>query len=364
METAVCFSPSASQLLQELKTAKKCIHLCAPAIPVLDALLCEMAVRGLEVTILLRNESPLDDPTKSHAELLAAGVTLILLDQPPSQTGLMDNFLIIDEKTVIMDAGERATYFTIVRENELVAATFLQEFHRLTTASAARLQWQIIWLETDIPALQNEVSSMEKIITDFNYAYTRAFGDTILKILNLKKQKLKQEGNTTRSAKYEKAEADYNTFNEQVEKAAEIELPDLDAAQKSELKAKYRQAVLLCHPDRFQDEVLKSKAHVVFLKLQEAYSKNQLDKLTEILERLEKGLLSADNTPALLNLDELLKRLRYLFQQRQTLLAGIIALQNHQSYKDIISITDMDLFFQQEEQRLSQELKTLQHERV
>jgi len=260
------------------------------------------------------------------------------------------------------DEGDSRDYFTVIRENASLSGRFLMEFRRLQQYYHDELQWQITYLETAIPALENEKSGMEKTMSDFNHAYTKAFGDIILKILSLKKERLKQEGNTTRSARYEQAEAQYNTFHQEAARIIAEDIPDLSTDEKNELKIKYRKAVMLCHPDRFQDEGSKNKAHAIFLELQDAYTKNQLDKVTAILERLEQGILGAETALARLRTEELEERLRYLARTREELLRDITRLRNDPSYQHITDITDMDLFFKEEEQRLLQELQQLHHE--
>ena len=78
-----------------------------------------------------------------------------------------------------------------------------------------QLRWEIKYLEIEIISLENEKTSIEKIISDFVHTYTIAFGDLLLKILKLKKEKLKKAGHTKKSEEYEKAEQEYNKFNDQ-----------------------------------------------------------------------------------------------------------------------------------------------------
>jgi len=178
-----------------------------------------------------------------------------------------------------------------------------------------QLKWQIKYLEVEIVALENEKSTIEKIISDFVHTYTIAFGELILKILKLKKEKLKKAGRNGKTEEYEKAEEEFNTFNEQYKQEKKNDIEDLSDEEKDELKQKYRKAVLLCHPDKFTDEKQKEKAHKIFVQLQEAYSKNNLKKVREILSNLEKGIYEIDEEIKVSKKVILLEQLNYLKQR-------------------------------------------------
>ncbi|TXH59585.1 MAG: molecular chaperone DnaJ, partial [Bacteroidia bacterium] len=76
---------------------------------------------------------------------------------------------------------------------------------KFTDADIERLKWEIKYLEIEIVSLENEKSTLEKIISDFVHNYNMEFGDVLIEILKLKKEKLKKAGNNKRSEEYEKA---------------------------------------------------------------------------------------------------------------------------------------------------------------
>jgi hypothetical protein len=357
METAIYLSSAAAQLVREIDEAEKSILLAAPGNSVLYDLLLGKAKQGLEIQFFIKGESEVRDNQGDFAELVAAGIKVY----PSGHSGGVEgNFVVIDNSIVILGYDE--INLTVIKGNEEVAGRFLAEFERLKTLYNQRLQWLITCLETEIPALENEKSAMEKTISDFNHAYNRVFGDTILKILTLKKERLRKQDNTGQSPRYKQAAAEHKTFSEAVSEAQKEELPHLDTDQKVALKTQYRKAVQLCHPDRFLDEETKSRAHVIFLELQEAYTKDRLDEVTEILERLENGALTAINELIQLRTADLEKRLQYLTTRREELLQEIVRLRNDRSYKEIIVIENMDKFYKEEESRLLNILQQLQHE--
>ena len=201
-----------------------------------------------------------------------------------------------------------------------------------------QLKWQIKYLEIEIVSLENEKSSIEKIISDFVYSYNLAFGELLLKILKIKKDRLTAKGNNSKSKEYEDAEKKYNEQKEQYESEKKKNVKDLNDNEKEELKQKYRKAVMLCHPDKFTDEETKAKAHKIFVELQDAYSKNDLKRVSEILEKLEKGIYDIDETVKISKREQLIERLNYLKGKINELNQQIQALKKDKTYRNIFSI--------------------------
>ena len=86
----------------------------------------------------------------------------------------------------------------------------------------------------------------------------------------------------------QEAEEDYNTYHEEFESSKNEEIAKLTEDEQKELKSKYRKASKLCHPDLVSDEQ-KELATKLFAELSDAYERNDLEKVREILENLELG---------------------------------------------------------------------------
>lgn len=73
--------------------------------------------------------------------------------------------------------------------------------------------------------------------------------------------------------------------------------PKLDPSHIDDLKAKYREATLLAHPDKNQteDSLLYKDADGTFEKIKSAYQKKDLKTLTEILDKLKKMKATKEN---------------------------------------------------------------------
>ncbi|NVN96642.1 DnaJ domain-containing protein [Candidatus Nomurabacteria bacterium] len=224
-----------------------------------------------------------------------------------------------------------------------------------------QLKWQIKYFEIEIISLENEKALIEKIISDFVHTYTLEFGEILLKILELKKEKLKQEGKNKKSEEFEKAEQDYKEQKDRFRQESNKDLGDLDKDEAEELKTNYRKAVQLCHPDKFPDEEQKAKAHKVFVELHEAYSRNDLKKVNEILHNLEMGIYEIDDTFHVSKREQLLHRLESLMAKHRALSDELKQIRNDKSYRDIIAIKNMDQFFEEERLRLENELISLEN---
>ena len=243
--------------------------------------------------------------------------------------------------------------------NYLVRIKSVAQF---TDADIERLKWEIKYLEIEIVSLENEKSAIEKIISDFVHNYNMAFGDLLIEILKLKKEKLKKAGNNRRSEEYEKAEQEYNDFKEQYKQTKKEKLFDLTEEEQVDLKKLYRKAIILCHPDKFTDEEMKVKAHRVFVELQDAYTKNDLKRVQEILYKLENGIFEIDEKISVSDKEQLLRRVEYLRLRRDELNSELIKIRNDKSYRDIISIKNMNNFYDEEKIRLETILNNLKNE--
>jgi hypothetical protein len=228
--------------------------------------------------------------------------------------------------------------------------------------SIERIRWEIQLLEAEVLALEHEKSSIEKVIHEFNNAYQQAFGHIIVEILRLKKEKFKEETYNTKSQEYEQAEYDFQNAQQEFKTAKENPIRILSDEDAADIKTMYKQAVKLCHPDKFTDAGKKKKAHEVFVKLQEAYQKNDFEKTKDILTMLKNGGLQIDEIDRISNREVLLAHLKYLKEQRDIFLKLTLALLKSREYKNVVSINKDKNFFAEEKIRLENELSALKYE--
>lgn len=164
--------------------------------------------------------------------------------------------------------------------------------------------------------------------------------------------------------KYEEAENDERQYREQVDTEKEKEIYELTDEQRLELKKKFRKATVLCHPDKFANEPIEiqKQAEEIFKELNDANSKNDLQKVSEILANLEKGILSTSKGDKLTDKDKLRETVNRLRVKVKILETEIITIKQSETFKTIINIDDWDEYFNRTKEKLQRELEELTQE--
>jgi hypothetical protein len=231
-----------------------------------------------------------------------------------------------------------------------------QQLSIWTDPEIAALKLEIKNLENQLNGYDNEKIELEKLLSEFQHRHTIELGDIILDILKLRKLKFKSD-----KTKFEEAENDERQYREQVDAEKEKEIFELTDEQKLELKKKFRKATVLCHPDKVADE-FKEAAQRIFIELKQAYDANDLKKVTEILEDLEKGNFFKTKSETVQEKDLLKVAIAKLKRQIKILETEIITIKESDTFKTIISIEDWDDYFQKTKEKLQRELEELQLE--
>ncbi|MEO9210234.1 MAG: DnaJ domain-containing protein, partial [Ginsengibacter sp.] len=156
------------------------------------------------------------------------------------------------------------------------------------------------------------------------------------------------------------AEEDYKNYSEEFEISKNEKIADLTGEELIEIKKKYRKASKLCHPDVVSEEQ-KEMADKLFAELNAAYERNDLEKVKEILENLEKGNFFVNKSDAI-NEKQLMKseieklkiRIRELQQEMQLI-------KESDAYKTISGIDDWDFYFKETKEKLEEQAKELSH---
>ncbi len=218
------------------------------------------------------------------------------------------------------------------------------------------LKLEIKNIENQINAFDNEKTELEKILGDFQYQHSIELGEIILEILKLRTLKFKN------TEKFEEAKKDEEKYQYQIEE--EKDKKELDDKQKKELKKIFRKATLLCHPDKFSNESIEiqKQAEALFKELNEANFKNDLVKVSEILENLEKGILLIEKSNSISDKEILRATINKLKQKLKKLEAEILAIKQSDTFKMVTSIKDWNLYFKQTKDKLKLELEELRTE--
>jgi DnaJ domain len=211
-------------------------------------------------------------------------------------------------------------------------------------------------LEAEVNNLSDEKADLEKLIHEFSVRHNKELGELIIKILSYRKEQSKG------TPQHEEAEKDYNDFYTNYEAAKDETIAALTETEQKELKDKYRKASKLCHPD-VVDEADKEAAHKIFAELSTAYERNDLKRVTEILEGLQKGKAfasKADTANEKLALQAELKRLRLRLNE---LTKEIAAIKESETFETITNIESWDEYFAKTKQQLKEQLSQLENGR-
>ncbi len=216
------------------------------------------------------------------------------------------------------------------------------------------LRFEAKGLEKQIQELSNEKAELDKLIHEFSVRHNQELGELILKILQYRKQQFKD------TPQQEETEKDYEEFYKDYQTTKDEKVATLNEEEQKEIKEKYRKASKLCHPD-VVDEAQKEMAHKIFMELNEAYEKNDLQRVTEILESLQQGKAftsKADTANEKLALQIEIERLR---KSLQDLNIAIDTIKTSETFEKITNIQDWDAYFAQTKQQLQEQLNQLEN---
>lgn len=181
-----------------------------------------------------------------------------------------------------------------------------------------------------------------------------------------KEAKKALEGDPAHEEK-EEAKQDEEAYNKTYEEAIHEEHYELNKAEKKELKALYRKASRLCHPDVVRAE-LREEAQAIFQELNDAYSINNLDEVKKILHALENGIKFESSSQSIDNLEALQAKITSMQNKVKTLEDELAQIEKDEIFQTISKIDDMDAYFTQEANDLelvyAELLKELEEEEV
>ena len=289
---------------------------------------------------------------------------------------IIKNFVILEETDEISRSTLKLEQYLFNSDiNEIIALIQKEDFgdaiHKIenfinknqqlsiwTDPEIAALKLEIKNIENQINAFDNEKTELEKILADFQHQHSIELGEIILEILKLRRIKFKDD-----KEKFEEAKRDEEEYQGQFEAEKEKDIQVLNEEQKKELKKKFRKATTLCHPDKFSNETIEvqKQAEEIFKELNEANAKNDLARVTEILEDLEKGILKAEKGDSISD-KEILRATIYLLKDKlKNIESEILNIKQSTTFKTVNSIEDWSLYFEQTKEKLKSELKALKN---
>jgi len=216
------------------------------------------------------------------------------------------------------------------------------------------LKLELKVLENRLNELSDCQAELERQINEFNSEYMLRLGGLIEEILK-KRAKLPSDN----LAQQLEAQQDYENFERSYQQQLKESPQALTEEQQQQLKAAYRQASRLCHPDKLAEE-FKAQGTEIFKALNEAYRLQDLARVLEILQHLETGKPLSSASDSINNKDALKAKIADLRKRLAELEAEITALQNSEIYQQIQQIKDRESYFAELEQALQLELNALE----
>ena len=132
----------------------------------------------------------------------------------------------------------------------------------------------------------------------------------------------------------------------------------LSNEEKRALNQAYRKASQICHPDRVSDEI-KNQAQEIFVELNRAYEKNDLQAVQNILKQLQNGVFKA-KSDTVNQKDELRAEIATLKAKIAKLEQQICAIKDSESYQEIMQIDDWQQYFSEVMVQLQDEIVRLE----
>ncbi|MEJ7609909.1 MAG: phospholipase D-like domain-containing protein [Ferruginibacter sp.] len=278
--------------------------------------------------------------------------SLISLEEPediPLQILRLKHTQLNDELVEIVEELQKRNYSAAMKMIE----GFVQRYKQVAIfidPETAGLKLEAKSLEIQLNALSDEYEEIEKLLNNFTLRHTQELGSLILQILEFKKAKAITEHET------KEAEEDLNSYRKEFENKKNQILIQLNEEEQREIKKLYRAASFLCHPD------VAKGGEQWFIALNNAYELNNLNKVKEILHKLETGQpleTNSQKTKDKYLLQELVKSLRIKIKD---LIVVMEKIKESSEYKTIIGIKDWDEYFITLRIQLQQQLNELENE--
>ncbi len=284
---------------------------------------------------------------------------------------ILKNFILLEDIEVLQSEASKLEVYNFnsdlndiindVEQEEFTAA--IRKIQHFISANQQLLKWtdpEVIALKLEIKNLENQVNAfdnekieLEKLLSDFQHRHSSELGEIILEILKLRKLKFKAD-----KEKYDEAEKDEKEYSQQLEDEKEKKVFELSDDEKREIKAKFRKATVLCHPDKVSDE-FKDAAQEIFIELKAAYDCNDHKKVSKILNNLENGNFFKTRSETVAEKDVLKAAIAKLRRQIKLLEEEIIFIKQSETFKTVSSISSWDEYFAITKEKLEEELNIL-----
>lgn len=389
MQVELIYNNISDFISKELYTAKESIVLCTPLfdnIELLKALIVRKKNK-CDVKVIVADR-PENEKFFNDVDSLIHGKPDICKVPLAEAWILEDSFCLVDEKTVMTGSfsyfkkHSDSDHFLIANyENinlgtqfkqhveELLQLESLQEA-RIVSSSPAENTGVQKWQNNRVGALKLQLSNYEnqhrafdiekmelnKILVDFNHQHTMELGDIIMDILELRTELLQDD-----EALLE-AQEDKDAYEENYNAEQNKDIIDLNQDDRKALKKLFREATILCHPDKFSQasKEVQEQAEDIFKALNDANAMNDIDTVQELLKRLKVGFLSMDNLAVKDSVEFYQGKINMFRDKLSAIINEVFNIKHSETYLTITEIENWDNYFTAMKASLQEELEILQ----
>ena len=222
------------------------------------------------------------------------------------------------------------------------------------------LHFQILCHETHILIIEDEKTNIEEQIDLFRKKQNDSIGEVMLKMLGTKRKYEELRSHTEigcNSGDFKNINEEYKRFEKFLHDTGKEKNPKLTKDDSAKLKQSYKEASKLCHPDKVEDKH-KEAAHNLFLTLQEAYDKNNIEEVIAIKNKLEHGdyLFTAKSAGNISQKDSLKTEIKYLKSCINKIINDVCILKKSKSYIALSSNSNWDDYFDRVKVLLEKEI--------
>jgi hypothetical protein len=280
-------------------------------------------------------------------EIIRSSIPLEDIEIIELQTLKLSKMEIDDEVQNILNHIDNSNFSPVI---DLIT-NYINRFSGLqiyTNPRISGLKLELKLLEKEFLKLSDRKSSIENLINEFNHQFILRVGELLSKVL--RKRAEKEAKNRS------EAEEEFKNFREefqQEQKKEELKKIITKEEQKS-LKKLYREASKICHPDIVPEDK-RSEAEEIFKELNEAYSINDLEKVSEILENLKTGNFGT-GSEKIEDFELLQRKVSDLKAKIEKIKNEISELESDETYFKIVDLDDWEIYFSEVEESLKQDI--------
>ncbi len=252
---------------------------------------------------------------------------------------------------VVMITKYYKRYFPLVQEEE---------------REIKALKKELSHLEDELNYLSEQKSLYIHQIDEFNSTYFRELGTLTRKIFQEREMLLELQIRNARiedkgfiEVFLEEAKKDHLLFDEMYREQQKYQIEPLSDAENTILRVLYAKACKLCHPDVIDSDI-RDEAETIFMELNSAYQKNDLEKVKKIKKNLESGKGFEYASDKINDIHGLKAKIEQINARIETISSEIESITLDETYQRIDQLTHQGDYFNETKSALEDEYLSIQ----